>query len=114
MALLFLRRDVAASLTNSALDLAGYTGETVWYEPHGGSYSSVTVMLSSVVTAGQLTVDVRKDGIKVTPNVVLAAGESRESVTLSVGVVAGSQLSVVVTTTSTWAPTTNTVLVLLE
>jgi len=70
MAVLFFKKAVPATSSGNA-DLAGYAGETVYYEPQGFAPRRLEVFSTDDFTAGTLTVTLYKNGVAVSGGVVV-------------------------------------------
>ena len=110
----FLRADLAASQTNLALNVLGYTGETEFTIPFAGVIRRLRVIMSEARIAGTATFTVRKNGVAITVPAVqiinAAVPQFIDAIVdeaLATAFAIGDKLSVVVTTDAGWLPVTS-------
>lgn len=109
--LLFFKKDVPQSFGGS-LALAGYTDETVHYEPDGLHLVRAHAFVTAPLTAGSIQVSVYI-GLTVC-TLTLQPGKPRDVATPTKGVDPGGHLSVGATASADLAPTTTDLLVVLD
>jgi hypothetical protein len=112
----FARQNLAASLTDSVLESGGVGGGADYLVPYPGEINALTVCANAGRTAGTATFEVKLNGVKVAAPVAVlnAANPLRHGPRLPYGgrpvaanvVKEGDVISVVVTTSADWAPTT--------
>src|SRR5687767_4301052 len=106
MALLFFKKAVPANSSGDA-NIAGYTSETVHFEPEGFAPRQIEAFLTDDLTAGSVTVTLKKNGIAVAGGAItLDDTTQRAAAALALGVAAGERLTLSWSSTAGLSPTT--------
>ena len=114
MAVLFFKKSVPASSSGDA-NIAGYTSETVHFEPEGFAPRLFEAFLTDDLTAGSVTVTLKKDGVAVSGGVItLDDTTQRAAVSLALGVAAGDRLTLSWSSAAGLSPTTADLLVVVS
>lgn len=106
----FVRVDVAASLTDSPLNIGGATAVVSYLFKRAGSLTGLGAVLSAAAAGDALLIEVRKNGVKTgMPSLTLAVAATEGSATYDKDAhafAAGDNLDIVITTPAGWTSTT--------
>ena len=109
MALVFFKKAVPASYSNT-LELAGYSGEQVYFESDGCPLLRMHAFVTDPLTAGSITLTESKAGKSVT----LSSTTPRASVDIDAALGPSEKLTVSCVSNASLAPTTADVVVVVE